>query len=206
MKIKKAKPQQWITIEDRDSAKKQKKYALLCAGRDVLDLGGVDGAFIGICMEAGAKSVISVDRAPLDKRVIRADVIKYLKTTKKKFGAVHARHIIEHLKPEDAVLMMKNVLKRLRPGGIFIIVTQNPKNLSVGTAGFWEDFEHVRPYPMAAVCRNLENNGFGILKSEQDNDSWDNNPVKRIVRAIRSLITGIPYEAPDYFIVAVKKN
>jgi SAM-dependent methyltransferase len=201
---KNTKPGLYVAVPDPDSGKKQRKYAAMCKGRDVLELGGVTGRFIGLCNEAGAKSVTSIDWDPQDKRVIKADILKYLKSTKKKFDAVYARHMLEHFPPESVVLIMKNVYKCLKPGGIFIIVVPNLNNLAVATNEFWREFEHVRPYSAKGISQNLERAGFKINRISPDEDSWDSNPFKKLVRAIRSLIVGIPYEAPDVYLVAEK--
>jgi cyclopropane fatty-acyl-phospholipid synthase-like methyltransferase len=194
----------YLVVPDPDSEKKQRKYAAMCRGRAVLELGGVKGSFIDLCVEAGAKSVTSIDRMPLDKRVQKADIIKFLKTTKKKFDAVYARHLLEHFSQENVVLMMKNAYRCLNRDGIFIIVGPNMNNIAMATNEFWREFEHVRPYTVVGLCQNLERAGFKIIAAKPDEDSWDSNPLKKIVRAIRSLIVGIPYEAPDMYIIAEK--
>ena len=198
------KPGLYIAVPDADSDKKQRKYAAMCRGRDVLELGGVRGRFIDLCMEAGAKSVTSIDRTPLDKRVIKADIMKYLKSTKKKFGAVYARHLLEHFPPESVILMMKNVFKCLKKGGIFIIVIPNMRSLAIATSEFWREFEHVRPYSTDGMGQHLALAGFTVKKISPDEDSWDSNPLKKVIRAIRGMILGIPYEAPDVYIIAEK--
>ena len=50
----------------------------------------------------------------------------------------------------------------------------------------------------------LEREGFIDVKIKQDEDSWDNSLPKRIIRKIRSIIVGIPYESPDVYITATK--
>lgn len=200
------KNQKYIKIEDPASLKKQEKYAKMCAARDVLELGGVDGAFIDLAISAGAKSVVSIDREPTDKRVIKAEIVKFMRSTKMKFDAIYARHMLEHFKPSDVLLIMKNALRILRPGGIFIIVLPNMNNLYIAACEFWREFEHVRPYSDLGIRQNLENIGFEIIKREPDKDSWDSNPIKVFVRFIRSLIIGMPCEAPDVCVVAHKKT
>lgn len=195
----------YIAIPDENSDKKQRKYAAMCRGSDVLELGGVRGRFIDLCEEAGAKSVVSIDIMPKDKRVIKADIIKYLASTKKKFDAIYARHLLEHFSPQTVISIMKNAYRCLRPGGIFIIVVPNLNNLAVAMNEFWREFEHVRPYSSVGLKQNLELAGFKTVQITPDEDSWDSNPLKKIVRAARSLIVGIPYEAPDVYLVAEKQ-
>ncbi len=199
-------PDNYITIEDKNSIKKQLKYAVLCAGKDVLELGGVAGKFVDMCLKAGAKSVVSIDRYPLGPKVIKYDILKYFKDTRKKFDIVYARHMIEHFAPMDVLYIMKQTYKCLNKGGMFVIVIPNLNNIAVATNEFWREFEHVRPYSMLGVTQNLEQTGFEIVKVSQDHDSWDNSWYKNIVRAIRSVIVGIPYESPDIYVIAVKRK
>lgn len=199
-------PDKYITVEDKNSVKKQKKYAALCSGRDVLELGGVAGVFVDMCLKAGAKSVVSIDRYPLGPKVIKYDILKYFKDTKKKFDIIYARHMIEHFAPMDVIYIMKQAYKCLRPGGRFVIVIPNLNNIAISTYEFWREFEHIRPYTMLGVTQNLEQAGFKIEKVSQDYDSWDNSWHKNLVRALRSVIVGIPYQTPDIYCVAVKKS
>jgi SAM-dependent methyltransferase len=128
-----------------------------------------------------------------------------LKDTKKKFDVVYARHMLEHFTAAGVLSIMKGAYRCLRKGGIFIIVIPNMNNIAVALNEFWREFEHVRPYTMTGVKQNLELLGFEVTKISQDKDSWDNNWFKNIIRAIRSAIVGIPYEAPDVYLIAVKK-
>ena len=204
MKTKKV-PDTYLSQPDKNSTKKQAKYAALCGEKDVLELGGVAGVFVDMCLEAGAKSVVSIDRYPLGPKVIKYDILKYLNDTKKKFDIVYARHMIEHFQPSDVIYMMKQTYKILRKGGMFVIVIPNLNNIAVATNEFWREFEHVRPYSSTGVRQNLEQAGFAVEKVSQDYDSWDNSWYKNMIRSIRSLIVGIPYETPDVYLIAVKK-
>lgn len=204
MKTKKI-PDTYIIIEDKNSIKKQLKYAALCSGKDVLELGGVAGVFVDMCLKAGARSVVSIDRYPLGPKVIKYDILKYYKDTKKKFDIVYARHMLEHFSTMDVLYIMKQTFKILRPGGKFVIVVPNMNNIAMATNEFWREFEHVRPYPMIGITQNLEQIGFEITKMSPDLDSWDNAWYKNVVRAIRSVIVGIPYQAPDIYVIATKK-
>jgi predicted TPR repeat methyltransferase len=180
-------------------------YALLGKDKDVLDLGAVTGVFGDLCMQYGAKSVVSIDRLPKGPKVIKYDILKYFKDTKKQFDIVYARHLLEHFESMDVIDIMKGAQKRLRKDGMFVIVLPNLNNIAVATTEFWREFEHVRPYSMLGVQQNLERLGFEVVKVSQDYDSWDNSWYKNVVRSIRSVIVGIPYEAPDKYLIAVKR-
>lgn len=177
----------------------------MCRDKDVLDLGGTSGLFVDACSEAGARSVTSIDRCPQSPKVIKYDVLKYFRDTKKKFDVVYARHMLEHFSAAGVVTMMKGAARCLRKGGIFVIVIPNMNNLAVAMGEFWREFEHVRPYTATGVRQNLELLGFVVRRISPDKDSWDNKWFKNIVRRLRSAVVGIPYEAPDIYIIAEKK-
>jgi SAM-dependent methyltransferase len=198
-------PEYYIVREDKNYKKKLEKYVSLCKGKDVLELGGVAGLFTDCCIEAGAKSIVSIDRFPLSPRVTKYDIIKYYKDTKKKFDIVYARHMLEHFSSLDVIHIMKETYRVLRKNGMFVIVLPNLNNIHVAINEVWREFEHVRPYSIVGIIENLEKLNFEIVKVSPDHDSWDNAWYKNIVRAIRSVLVGIPYEAPDIYVIAVKK-
>lgn len=188
---------------DKFSVKKQKKFAEMTAGKDVLELGGGAGEFVSLCKPI-ARSIISIDLQPEGKGVIKGDIINFLKKNKKMFDIIYARHIIEHFEPEKVILIFKNCYRFLRKDGIFILIFPNLKNINVATYEFWNDLTHKRPYTASILIEKLKEIGFKIIKSGEDKDSHDNSVIKRIIRKIRTLITGLSFEAPDCFIIAKK--
>ncbi len=190
-------------MPDKFSLKKQKKFAILTKDKEVLELGGSAGEFVSLCKPL-AKNIISIDIQPFSPDVKKADIISFLKKNKKKFGVIYARHIIEHFEHEDVLFIFQKSFKILHREGLLILVFPNTKNINVATYDFWVEFEHKRPYSDIGIIFQLEKIGFKIIKKGPDNDSWDNSLYKKILRKIRHLITGIDYEAPDYFIIAQK--
>lgn len=190
---------------DKFSVKKQKKFSEMTKNKEVLELGGGAGEFVSLCKPV-AKSIISIDRNPKGEGVIKWDIIKFLKKNRKKFDVIYARHIIEHFEPEDVMLIFKNCYKSLNTQGILILIFPNLKNINVSTYDFWNDMTHKRPYTTSVLIEQIEKTGFTIINNGADNDSWDNSLLKNTVRWLRSLITGIPYEAPDCYIIAQKGN
>jgi cyclopropane fatty-acyl-phospholipid synthase-like methyltransferase len=189
--------------QDKFSMRKQKKFAEMTIDKDVLELGGGAGEFVSLCKPI-AKSIISIDKEPNSKDVIKKDIIKFFKENKKKFDVIYARHIIEHFNPDDVAFIFEKSFNFLRQNGILILIFPNLKNLNVATYEFWNDLTHKRPYTPSVLSELLEKTGFKIIKNQEDLDSWDNFILKRILRKIRCLITGFPFEAPDCFIIAKK--
>jgi len=56
-------------------------------------------------------------------------------------------HLAEHLPFADLQALVQQALRVLRPGGLLILETPNPENLSVGATHFYLDPTHVRPIP-----------------------------------------------------------
>lgn len=56
------------------------------------------------------------------------------------FDVLIMSHLIEHFLPDDLLPFIEHYLKRLKPGGYFIIIT--PFN----SYHFYDDFDHIKPY------------------------------------------------------------
>ena len=80
-------------------------------------------------------------------------------------------HIIEHFGFEDLVDFLNRYLPKLCVGGVVIIFTP------VLHRGFYDDFDHVKPYCPAAirqafVDRRAQTQKFGILGRYVERDLW----------------------------------
>lgn len=60
---------------------------------------------------------------------------------------VSAFHLIEHIPFEDVQELIAEALRVLQPGGLLILETPNPENLTVASSGFYMDPSHLRPIP-----------------------------------------------------------
>lgn len=60
------------------------------------------------------------------------------------FDVVHCSNIIEHLTPNDAQTMFREIKRVLKPGGKIILITPMPKTV-------WNTFGHIKPYPPMAI-------------------------------------------------------
>ena len=190
-------------VIDKNSSKIQTKYSRMAFGKNVLELGGGNGEFVSLCEDKVA-SILSIDSQPTSEKVRKSDIISFLKKNKKKFNFIYARHVVEHFHPKKLEEILKLVYKAMTAGGEFVMILPNMKNPNVATYYFWGDFEHARPYSDIGLIYKLEGIGFKIVKQGPDKDSWDNAWYKNIVRKIRSIITGLPSEAPDLCIISRK--
>ena len=65
----------------------------------------------------------------------------------------------------------------LRPGGIAIFETPNPKNILVGATNFYIDPTHTRPVPAPLLRFYLEEAGFGGIEVERLEPAADSMPA-----------------------------
>ncbi len=127
----------------------------------ILDVGCGQGAFLEGCrrikpdwnltgLELDAS--LAEQARDLGHHVLIGDAIEVLsgQPTVGLFDAIHLSHIIEHLSPNDLMDLLAVCVKSLTDGGVIIVRTPNWHNPHVNGGGFWDDFSHVRPYPVAA--------------------------------------------------------
>lgn len=118
----------------------------------VLDLGCGDGEFVALSpdrivgLDNNVETVRACVRKGLQAKHGSATKLPYKAGS---FDGVHCAHLIEHLYPEDAYLMLQEVGRVLKPGGVFVLSTP------LLWAGFFEDFTHVKPYYPGAIQRYL---------------------------------------------------
>jgi len=194
-----------------DNKDKQKKYIkFLIPGGTVLELGSGRGDFLKVCKEAGieAAGVEKDKKAACNEgfKVFNSDIKSFLRRAKPaKYSNIYARHIVEHFFPAELRKIFNGAYRCIKKGGRFITIFPNTKNINVSSHEFWTDETHARPYPGEAVMKMLIEAGFEIIANGPDKESWDNSALKNIARGLRSAITGLPFEAPDYYVVAEKK-
>lgn len=75
-------------------------------------------------------------------------------------GAVSAFHLVEHLELKTLLDLVDEVLRVLKPGGLFILETPNPANIMVGSYNFYFDPTHGNPLPAPLLKFVLEHRGF----------------------------------------------
>lgn len=194
-----------ILSQDKEGEQKQIKYARLCQGGKVLEVGAAGNVFKKLCNSIAKTKVISIDINPIEKGVIKAEAVKYLKNKRSFFNSIYARHVLEHLNAPDALNFIYYSFCALKPGGKLIIVVPNTNNLNV-LSDIWRDFEHKRPYAAAGIALQMQRVGFESVNLGEDVDSWDNSILKQMVRKLRSLIIGFPCEAPDIYIIGYKRR
>lgn len=80
------------------------------------------------------------------------------------FDGVHLSHVIEHLLPEEAYKMLKEVARVLKRKGVFVLSTP------ILWSGFYNDLTHIKPYYPKSIIRYLCEDGeqrtFASIKAK----------------------------------------
>jgi SAM-dependent methyltransferase len=104
----------------------------------------------------------AVERAVADGlEAIVADGIEYLREVDaESVGAISAFHVVEHLPPETVIDLVDAALHALAPGGVLVLETPNPSNVTVGSSAFWRDPTHLRPIESSYLAFLVQDRGF----------------------------------------------
>lgn len=119
----------------------------------VLDIGSGRGEWLELLRASGvpaygvdtnADVVDACRQAGLDARC--EDGLAHLQSLDDgALGAVTLFHVVEHVPLATLIQLIDAALGALAPGGLLLMETPNPLNLTVGAAGFWLDPSHERP-------------------------------------------------------------
>lgn len=176
----------------------------LMASPVALDLGCGRGEWLELLGENGFRA-LGVDQdagmlaglAEQGLHAVRTDALAYLRTLPDASAVlVSGFHIAEHLEFEDLLTLIRHVRRILIPGGLLILETPNPENLSVGANTFYTDPTHRRPLPPALLSFLPDFCGFARSTVFRLNGPQF-SPETRV--SLFDVITGA---SPDYAVVA----
>ncbi|MCH6258080.1 class I SAM-dependent methyltransferase [Puniceicoccaceae bacterium K14] len=148
----------------------------------ILDLGCGRGEWLDLLSASEYKNLEGVD---LNSRMVslclnkgystqNGDIFDYLKSTKENsYDVISGFHIIEHFPFQKLVILFEQALRTLKPGGIAIFETPNPRNLFVGACSFHFDPTHIKPVPSELSSFLAEHLGFEILGVKYSNTHPD---------------------------------
>ena len=158
----------------------------------ILDIGCGRGEWLELLKEAGAEARgVDLNRVMLDEcrrrglSVAEADGLAYLRgLPDESLQAVTSFHLIEHLPFETLVMLIDEIGRTLKPGGLVILETPNPKNLTVGACSFYSDPTHRNPIFPETIQFILSNRGFAnthlkYLNAVEGSPFKDENPASQ---------------------------
>jgi SAM-dependent methyltransferase len=134
---------------------------------EVLDLGCGRGEFLELLRDAGI-GARGVDHDPelvsrclaRELQVEQADCIAHLAdSAPESLGGIFSARLLEQLDPVDVARLIALAGTRLRPGGVLVLETTDPRQL-IGLARFWLDPAHVRPVHPELLRWLAEREGF----------------------------------------------
>ncbi|SFS84566.1 class I SAM-dependent methyltransferase [Paenibacillus sp. 453mf] len=165
---------------------RQKQYLpYFSQASNVLDLGCGRGEFTELMWQQNI-NVVSID---IDDDMVeycrergfnikKADLISYLQSLEdNSVEGIFLGQVIEHMKPEDIINMVKLAYKKLKPNCWLIAETPNPRSLSIFAQSFYLDLTHNKPIHPFTAQFIWESEGF---REVEVNYFSPNNPIVQL--------------------------
>jgi len=116
--------------------------------------------------------------------------------------AVTAFHFVEHVGLAELIDLLDEIKRVLKPGGLVIVETPNPKNLVVGACNFYSDPTHHKPVFPETLEFILSHRGF-VRTQLQYLHPVEGSPFQDSSEASQALNSWL-FSARDFAIVAWK--
>jgi acetyltransferase-like isoleucine patch superfamily enzyme/SAM-dependent methyltransferase len=141
-------------------------------GRKVLDIGPGRGEWLALLSERGIDAYgIDLDATMVELvqqrglNAVHGDAIRHLlRLDEGSLDMVTAFHVIEHLTTDVLLAMLESARRALRPGGVLILETPDPTNLTMGACNFYLDPTHHRPMPPPLTEFLVSASGFETVE------------------------------------------
>ena len=139
----------------------------------ILDLGCGRGELLEVLRTEGlVASGVDTNRAAIEQcrqqglSVELGDAFDVLrKLPEASLGGLAALHVVEHLPFPLVLKLLDEALRLLRPGGVAIFETPNPKNVLVGSSNFYIDPTHRNPVHPLTLRHLMEARGLVGLET-----------------------------------------
>lgn len=161
---------QYIGYDPELQKRHQRFYVHFFAGcQRVVDLGCGNGDFVELLVEHGIGAVgvdadvvacQSAQARHLD--IVNQDALAYLDgLVSESLDGVFAAHLVEHLPFDQVLELVRSAYRVLKPGGVIVLATPDPRSLYAHLDMFYLHFGHVTFYHPRLLCFFLEHAGFG---------------------------------------------
>jgi SAM-dependent methyltransferase len=178
----------------------------------IVDIGCGRGEWLEILRDSGlrAKGVdtnrIFLQRCrDLSLDVIESDAITFLRGAKRNsLGGVTSFHLIEHLPHKTLIAMLDAAFHALRPGGVIILETPNPRNLQVASCNFYLDPTHRHPLPPDLMKFVMEARGFVSVEIKELHPYGAENLATDGPAKINEILNRFLFSSQDYAIIGRK--
>ncbi len=147
-------------------------------------------------------------------QVEEGDLFGFLeKKVSTRYSLITGFHLIEHIAPERQGWFLEAVFDLLAPGGVLILETPNPENVTVGTCNFYIDPTHLRPVPPHLLHFLAVQAGFASPIIARLNRDTVGEPLKMMAENLPGaaqynrlidIIASRLLQAPDYALIAFK--
>lgn len=190
-----------------------------------IDVGSGRGEWLDILRENGAVDYVGVDLNARQNtlcearghHVVQMDCIEYLAAQpENSVDLVSGFQIIEHLCMSDFIELLRQSYRVLKPGGMIIFETQNPRNIIVGANTFYIDPSHKRPLDPRMVSFIVEWCGYSDVKCIDANSNpysaktvipeWNKNANAAQLLQEFNDIKWLLYGPQDYAVIGVKEG
>jgi len=143
-----------------------------------------------------------------------ADLFDFLSVEREqRFSIITGFHLIEHIAPEKQLWFLDSIFRLLTPGGMVILETPNPENVTVGSCNFYIDPTHRRPVPPQLMHFLAIQAGFASPLIARLNRHTVGAPLKlmaedeacsALYNQLVHIISSRVLQAPDYALIAFK--
>jgi ubiquinone/menaquinone biosynthesis C-methylase UbiE len=141
----------YFTVLALWSRQKNPMYELFFKGKQVLDVGCGEGNLLRKDPEHFYGIDINdtlVQKLQGEGFNVKKGNVTEIPFEANMFDAIDCNNIIEHLTPDEAHKMLREMIRVLRPGGAIVITTPMPSTV-------WNTFGHIKPYPPSAIKKIL---------------------------------------------------
>jgi SAM-dependent methyltransferase len=184
---------------------------LQASGSQILDLGCGRGEWLELLQDNGYCALgLDINQAMLEQcqelglSVLEGEALAYLKALPDNcLGAVTGFHIVEHLAFEILIQVMAEAYRVVRPGGMVIFETPNPRNVIVGSCNFYFDPTHKNPIPPEMLQFTAHYSGFSAVQILPLNPSDHPRILEDSDLAHR--FNELFYGSMDYAVIGVKE-